>query len=359
MKQQDHLTVYDLTLRTRSPLFIGSGQQYSRTDYVFSPETRKASILDREKLFEYLAERGKIDQYEAFIMGGGKDMNSFLFNACGATAREIDRLTHYSMDASSALDERHSLKDIHAFVRDAQGRAYIPGSSLKGAIRTLLLFDLIQKKGKKETSKGEINEGAYLHTLKCKLDREGNIANDPVNSIMRGISISDSLPILDECMTLGAKMDADVYGDIRKINVCRECVAPDTEVRFTLTLDQSVLHGSITPEFLYRCIDQYDDYYWDTYVHEFGKVQDECGEDYRNCLILGGGAGFFAKSLAYPFYGKETALRVVSNYLASVKSFSKHGHDKDVKLGISPHMMKYAEYQGKMYPYGVCEVEFE
>ena len=40
---------------------------------------------------------------------------------------------------------KHTLKDIDCFMRDAKQRAYIPGSSVKGAIRTALLFDAIQK----------------------------------------------------------------------------------------------------------------------------------------------------------------------------------------------------------------------
>ena len=88
-------------------------------------------------------------------------------------------------------------------------------------------------------------------------------------------------------------------------------------------------------------------------MKKFEEPENSAYEEYQNCLILGGGAGFFSKTLAYPYWGAEEALQRVSNRLD--RSFPKHHHKSDQE--ISPRMLKYAQYCGELYPYGVCEVD--
>ena len=71
-------------------------------------------------------------------------------------------------------------------------------------------------------------------------------------------------------------------------------------------------------------------------------------------LILGGGSGFFAKSLAYPYLGEEEGLRWTAEQMKQM--FRNHKHERDAENGISPHTMKYARFRGRLYPYGYCGV---
>ena len=72
-------------------------------------------------------------------------------------------------------------------------------------------------------------------------------------------------------------------------------------------------------------------------------------------LFLGGGAGFFSKTLSYPYEGKQLALQHVSAFMC--KSFRAHHHENDPALGISPHTMKYGLYQQELFPFGPCKVD--
>ena len=76
----------------------------------------------------------------------------------------------------------------------------------------------------------------------------------------------------------------------------------------------------------------------------------------QNCLILGGGAGFLSKTLTYPYYGEQEGLKRVAENMCH---FRNHHHEQDKILGISPHMMKYKKFGGKLYPFGLCEVDIE
>lgn len=364
MKEAGHLASYDLILTTRAPLHIGSGAVCAKTDYLFDPRTETVSMIDPEALFAWLYEKRLADRYERFVLSGDTRLYQFLKD-CRVTPEELDRLCLYRVSAADALDERHSLKEIHSFVRDSRRRVYVPGSSVKGALRTVILAALIaeEKKGtwprsfnKNENARQmRTLEGEYLDTLALKRDKNGKILNDPVNSILRGLSISDSEPVSDESIILAGKFDVNERGEWNKINLCRECVRPGTELRFRLTLDRSALPADFTAEALMEMIRAFDTYYQKTYLARFTPPCDEAGVSWRDALILGGGAGYFSKTLTWPYLGVREGMEYTESVMRD--QFRRHGHDKDIsEHGVSPHMMKYARYQGKLYPYGVCGV---
>lgn len=358
MIQQDHLQIFDLTLNVWAPLFIGNGGSYTKKEYLYNTRSGKVSFLDEQRFFTFLAERGLIDRYTQFMLSEQSNLWAFLTKDCGVSDAELKTLTRYQIEVGDALDAEHSLKEIHAFQRDAQGRAYIPGSSIKGALRTAWLLQAVladQSTGHSlAPRRATFPEEDYVNKLRLRTLKDGSIASDAVNSIFRGIQVSDSLPIPDNCMMLAGKTDSATDGGTHNINLCRECAAPGTAIRFKLTLDQSVLKGRITKESLLEAIQQFDAYYEQTYSTHFTPPRGAVNLPQQPHLILGGGSGFFAKSLAYPYLGEEAGLRWTAEQMAQM--FRKHGHERDIEKGVSPHTMKYARFRGRIYPYGYCGV---
>ena len=364
MTRTEHLTACDLILTTRSPLYIGSGNICTKTDYLFDPRTETVSMINAEELFAWLYRKRLADRYERFVLSGDTRLYKFLKD-CGITDRELDELCLYRVNAADALDDSHSLKEIHTFMRDSRHQAYIPGSSVKGALRTVILAGLIAKEKKgtwpDSTRKTENArqmqklEGLYLDTLALKRDKYGNTVNDPVNSILRGLSISDSEPIPDTDLVLVGKIDVNEKGEFKKLPLCRECIRPGAKVRFKLTLDHSALPKEYSGEALMQMIRDFDAFYQKTYLSRFMPPSGSAPVSYQDSLIFGGGSGFFSKSLAYPYLGTPEGMRYTEKRMS--EQFRRHGHDKDIsKHGVSPHMMKYGKYKGQLYPYGVCEV---
>lgn len=357
MVESDFLQVYDLYLTTASPLFIGDGAMILKKNYLFDPRSETVTIFDERKFFELLVAHNLIDQYEAFIMANEQQkLYTFLKEVCRLSEKDWSGAVRYTLGAKDSLDANHTLKDIHTFVRDSYGRAYVPGSSVKGALRTVLLNERILKSpSPKEPIPKSFSalEGNYLHTL--KLDKKKTAS--AVNSIMRGIHVSDSLPISDEAMMLARKKDAHTDGSFSagKGVLCREAVRPGTRIHLKLTLDQSVLKQHITAKSLAEMIDRFDAYYADTYLPYFEEPEQAGDYPYENSLILGGGAGFFSKSLVYPYLGYEKALQKTAEQMQ--RQFRKHHHNQDAALGISPHTMEYTKYKAAYYPMGLCEVE--
>ena len=365
MIHEGQLEVFDLTLTAKAPVFVGSGKSYVKKEYVFlTPRFARVScdevmLLDETKFFHLLLERKLEDKYTQFMLGAQTDLYRFLTAECCLSLNDIRAVSRYSIAAADALDAEHSLKEINAFVRGADGRVYVPGSSVKGALRTAILTDWILSDNSPHSAFGDTRkgfpEGTYLHTLKLKKDRNGAVLDDAVNSILRGLSISDSLPVSDTCMILAGKIDADPDGQTHRINLCRECIRPGTALHFKLTLDQSVLHQKITAEGLMRSIRTFDSFYEKAYLRHFTVPRHAAEVSYDNTLFLGGGVGFFSKTLTYPYLGEKDGLQAAINELN--RSFRKHRHEEDRADGISPRTTKYALYEGELYPYGLCEVK--
>lgn len=367
MKQQDHLQIFDLILAVRSPLFIGDGRMYTKAEYLYDPRNGRASLLDEQKFFTFLTERGLIDRYIQFMLSDQSALRDFLTKDCGIPHTELKALTRYTIEAGDAVDSNRTNppKNLYTFQRDAHGKAYIPGSSLKGALRTVWLLQAVradQSTGHSLASGDDaaFPEEQYVNQLHLRLQEDGSIASDAVNSLFRGVQVSDSTPIPNERMALCGKFDVLPNGSFTKgskkgLPLFRECAIPGAAVRFKLTLDQSVLKGRITKESLMDAIQRFDDYYEQTYSAHFTAPSGAVNLPQQPHLILGGGSGFFDKSLAYPYLGEEKGLRWTAEQMTQM--FSNHKHQDDVKpYGISPHTMKYARFRGRFYPYGYCGV---
>jgi CRISPR-associated protein Csm5 len=195
-------------------------------------------------------------------------------------------------------------------------------------------------------------EAPYINTLSLNTKKPA----DETNSIMRGVSVSDSLPIDNGEIMLARKWDASTVGNIRGINVIRETVKPGVDIRFKLTLDTSV-KSVIDAEFLRQAADEYGMYYRNNYYANFKPPAPAQTETFDHCLVLGGGSGYFGKNLAYPMLGYHEGLRFTARLME--KSFRKHYHDEDIDLGISPHMMKYTKYKTRYWHMGVCAIRIE
>jgi CRISPR-associated protein Csm5 len=202
-----------------------------------------------------------------------------------------------------------------------------------------------------------------LHTLHLAKKTNGEIdIPNAVNSIMRGISISDSEPINRKHAALSRKLDLHTDGHINELNVVRQCIAPQTMISFRLTLDQSILQNTITAAAIQDAVKRFDQFYYKTYVKKF--PQEENFDEFKEAelfILLGGGSGYFDKNLVYPFYAadEKRAVREVSDMFRNQRMFKKHRHEKDVQLGISPRVQKLTEYDENYYAMGLCTVSIQ
>ena len=358
MKQEGHLQVFDLALETRSPVFIGCGKSYTKKEYLFDSKRNMVSFLDERAMFTYLAEHNLADAYERYILGSvGRNLQDFLLNICQIPKLQIRAWTRCQIYAGDALDDNHSLKEIQRFIRNGRNQVYMPGSSIKGALRTALLKAMLLRNPPRNPDtklpfdRYSSFEDRYFHTLALRNEKNQAIpTGNPLNSLLRGVKVSDSLPIGDDKMCLTRKIDEFTDNTCNTINICRECLKPGTTIRAVLTLDQSILQGRITKDTIAQAIAEASAHYQEAVIRHY--PQSANGMNSRT-ILLGGGVGFQSKTVTDPYYGGK-AMEVTMDVLK--KAFPKHHHERDNQDGISPRALKQTDFNNAAYSYGVCEV---
>ena len=406
----DIFEYYTLKLTTLSPVFVGSGQSIGKKEFCLLPKTDKNRFIDMEKLIDYFVKENpeNLELFEKFMLEDAslaketrrakdgtlytgteclnkKWLHTFL-NLIAMPVSARKNCARYEISNDGMFQDDKTLCEIQTFMRGTYGgiqKAYIPGSSVKGMLRTALLQQLIRCNPDLLPPESDINKkeeenitAALLNTLKLKYKYGVPDTNDAVNSIMKGIIVSDSEPIPDECLTVCKKIDRTSRqggGAEQLLNVARECIKPYTEVTFKIKVDKRYFCPTgIEMNFealFHEMIRAFDEDYRKFYLSQFSKVEGNQQDFQNEFLVLGGGSGYFGKNIIYTRYGFSKGLKKVSQYMRE-KDFDKHGKPKDKtgKLknpddyhlhGISPHMLKLTMYQDKMYHMGICDVTLE
>ena len=346
---------YELKLTAVGPVFIGSNTSYGKKEYL-NDKNGTVTIINTDVLVEWAAKSGHMDAFENFMLCElGKDLMDF-FRGMRADPYSVKGLVLYKVDSGAALG-RCRIAEIKAFVKNAHGMPYIPGSSIKGALRTVILTKMLREKRASMPSSSFEKNAAEIETrLLNTLNRHKN-AENALNSVMSAILISDSESISTEKLTLNRKSDIAKDGYENKINTIRETIRPGTEARMILSIKPDA--GKIDAKYIEDAIKEFYPWYDATYMSKFKIPRNLTEKDTENCIFLGGGCGYFAKNIAYPQTEYKEVLRNVSDIMRN--NFKKHRHEKDIELGISPRMAKYTDTvvngRSVLMPFGLCRAE--
>ena len=149
---QQYMSTYKVTLETKGPLYIGSGKQLGKKEYIHNRQKKEIVVPNLIKMYQQLKKKNLTGEYEKFLLNPKeKDLYMWLVNK-GITYAESKKWAEYSFDCSDAVLDRNT-KEISLFVKDVYGKPFVPGSSLKGALRTILCVDeLVHDKKKLSTS---------------------------------------------------------------------------------------------------------------------------------------------------------------------------------------------------------------
>ncbi len=363
-----YLHKYDVYLTVKTPVFVGSGKEISKKEYIFL-EDGNMGVLDMKKIVVFLKKKHLQDKFEDFFLNDSEgSFYKWLYHN-RIKENEIYPYLRYTIPKGDTKLLRGTKDQIMEFSKDPYGKPYIPGSTLKGLFRTILLSEYISGDDRKRKYLSESlnkavnipqrNRNNYLKrdikTIEANyfntLNKNKKKTEDAVNDILSGFIVSDTDSMEISDLILCQRIEKHIDGKEKRFNVLRECLIPGTKIHFTLTIDESVI--SIKKEELFSAISDFNNIMFDCFISKFPN-EDRPSD---NVIYVGGGTGFLTKTIIYPLMGYQKGMDATVKIFENTKVPDKHKHYKDGKLGVSPHILKCTKYEGSTMQMGQCVIE--
>lgn len=377
---EQYLKVYPAHIKVDTPIFIGSGQKLGKKEYIHLFRQKKVIVPEFTMLYKTIERRRLEREYIKFMDSYNRDPLAKWLRDRGLKDSDFNSLGGYQLDAGDAFisskdrGKETTPKNIDCFMKDAYGMPFVPGSSIKGMLRTCLLTYEIQNmdRNQKESVRNKIrnnadtygqrvNRNIYLkreteeieaqvfHTLDYVPEKR----NNAVNSNMSGFIVSDSKPLTVKDLTLSQKIDVTMDGAEKPLPILRETLKPGTDISFSITIDSKSFPYSIQD--IKDAIQVMGEVCQEHFFDHFGM------DTYREGAVwIGGGSGLLSKTIIYALFDHEEAVRITDQVFKNTlaKNYSVHKHNKDIRLGLAPHTCKCTRYDGMLLPMGKGIISF-
>ena len=193
---------YTLQIEVLSPLHIGNGKKLQR-DFDFVAQRNVTYRLNDTAILESRWPEDE-SQQRKLLSGRLSDLIE------GENMAQHPEYAIYKYAGDPAMNE------VNEHIKDVFGHAYLPGSSLKGALRTLLLRTIIEGVAKHQIVRNEIGPGmTHERDSRSAKGAAGGIethfaigkgsqkpSTDPNFSLFRGLAMGDSTPAALDALTL-------------------------------------------------------------------------------------------------------------------------------------------------------------
>ena len=280
---------FQFTLLAMAPIHIGNGEKYTSREFIY--ENGYFYFPDMGKFYNRMVEKGYDQKFERFLQETKPSARNNRLISFLEDNRISDRnfggyrIIETKLETNNNYLRGGALNQVSKFIRDPFGNPYIPGSSLKGAIRTILMNtnpDWNNKnvlQGKKE-NKSLIPWGA----------KKGQNYDDLFNAIR----VSDSKPFNNEQIILVQKWDYSAKSLTAKpLPLYREAIVPLTRINFTITT--TTKEAGILIEELGQRAQAFYKEYKDFFLSDFPENKIQPNLQYP--IYLGAGSGAWTKTL--------------------------------------------------------------
>lgn len=366
---QRNLKAYNIALETVGPVFVGSGREISKKEYVFLDRST-VGILNPVKLYQFMRKHHLQNDFENYLVNDFRqDLGQWL-RQYKIDLKQIMPCVQYTLNSGDTVLQRGTKVSVMEHIKDGYGMPYIPGSTIKGMFRTILLSEDIMSNsshydGHKKNLEnslfqyhGKVNRNTYLKKevgqieTECfrVLQREKTKPSDAVNDILSGMIVGDSMPIEMDNFTLCQKIERHVDGTDKSLNILRECVQPGTTISFMLTIDEQLCKFTI--EDIRQAISKFNECYNENFLSAYKGVDLLQSDN----VFLGGGTGFVTKTVVYPLFAKKEGIKAAQTVFENTKVPRLHKHNKDYEMGVSPHILKCTRYEGQVLQMGLCRL---
>lgn len=377
--------VYRMSLTTLSPVFIGSGEELNKSMYVYNDN--EIMIIDEKKLIKELLLRKGL--YESFLNGcssGDLNLTNFLEKNLHGY-KDID-IYKYKIKSYSNIKTNGKFNNINTFIKSSNGKPYIPGSSIKGAIRTAIIAgEIINNKSKYNNIFKGIISGRNRYN---ENDIVNNISNNfNIKNIFNKISVSDTNDIDINNLCICKRYDISTHLETgHELPIYMELLKPCLKFNFLLTLYSSFSINDLSKYFNNFYNDNINDNtLYTNYLSIINIFKDKSIKNPHNLyfnynnmipnIFIGGANGFLTKSIIYSIrkmkndnneiISKNQIIDYVKKYLdkkfakidkESKKWIPQHNHIK-IDEKISPRTLRLVKYNDLYIALGMCNIKVE
>lgn len=395
MDYLEHKT-YELTCI--SPVHIGSGETLKKYEYLYDNKKNIVYFPDKNKWISLLQKYNLFEEYLEYVNNPEQltRMNGFTWLKEVYKINERDIIATASRKAMApkniavskgGRNIKGNINDIVTAISLGGGGLYIPGSSIKGALRTGFIYHLLGKnrditdylEGKiesllkqyfnrrdieRETDRLDKEIEKKLFSV-LKFDTEKN--NSSIKSAMRGLIVSDAVPVgkINSVIVqkLDGMLDKDGRGVVTKpLPIVRECIPSDSKLKVKISFDKRMMAelGIKSIDEIIGFAREYTKAGLSELKRTFNKdksdklynaiFQEAEGADF----FLGGGTGFLSKTIWIALFANKRTDMIRS--LLGIITPPKHNHKIKDKY-ISPRTLKMSEVDGDYRLMGMCQLK--
>ena len=374
-----------------TPVNIASNEKLNTTDYIYDSKNQVAYFLNPLLWHKFIYTKKLFPAYMDFINDKTeprKILYKWLIEQ-GYNIEDIKEVVKYKLIAHENIDKisKDSLNDIILQTKLIDGSAYIPGSTLKGLIRTAILYDLLQKNphlkqrlwqslerainGNKSYDEIKRVENNLNRLLMAEIEGTGKreytkydkkSTKSEYYNFMQGIKLSDAMAeTKHNNLVLLKKIDLavkDNYIKENSLSVYRECIEPKTRFYFDMQIEKRFTQklNINSAEDILIMIQNFFDASNELLSSAFGKDYGFLFNDANlGNTYIGGGTGFLTKTLvAYLAPTKMKAKEFISRYLNMKFKQRLNRGIRDTK--IAPRTLKATKYNGKLTLLGIAKI---
>lgn len=377
----EHKT-YELTCI--SPIHIGNGELLKQYEYIFTKDRNQQRIyfLDKAKWMTFLVRHDLIDDYAQSVFSGRMNLYGWLQSQrIGSLSAIIREVCNASADVYLVRERQQRVNDISRQVKTPDGVPYIPGSTLKGAIRSAILFHDIRQHPEaylpfwnRIKAAMEAGNRRQMRDLAQNIERQAftrlkqqkNRPDDALQSVMKGLAVSDAMLVGHERDTV-ILQKYDVSSIRREglkghpLALFRECIPAGRKFRFSMNLDKDIarLIGITSLDDVWQWVRDY---------LAFGLAQEKgvFGHEYKGefeesklaDIRLGGGTGFLSKTVYYALAPNGEGRTVLANFFDDVLFTRRNCHHHKTKDDrLTPRTLKLAWADNDRWILGLAAVK--
>ena len=307
---------FQFSLLAMAPIHTGSGDKYTSREFIY--EDGYFYFPDMGKFYNRMVEKGYDQKFERFLQERKASASNNRLVSFLEDNRISDRdfggyrikETGFETEKNNIDSQLGTINEVAKFMRDPYGNPYIPGSSLKGAIRTILMNTNPHWNNKKvvDTRGKNPKENKNMIPWVPKKGKE-------FNNIFNAIRVSDSKPFNNDSLILVQKWDYSAKSLTPKpLPLYREAIAPSTKINFTITT--TTKEAGILMEELGQRAQAFYKEYKNFFLSDFPKNKIQPNIQYP--IYLGAGSGVWtktifekAKDILQERYGNSRTTRMV------------------------------------------------